>query len=183
MSEESVPDPQQPTGPAATSVGGLDETFLPVPATWERAVYEGSADEGFYGNGTWVHAVDPVLRGAGTLAVGCDNAPPDLEGMVPTAVLEGTLERDGAPGIALAMRFADDVTAAEFFAEYQRQLSLCEGKTVQKLGETTDTWFGRRQLDTTWSEVAALNGDVATFLILQADIDDTELERISNTLV
>ncbi len=180
---EPVPDPQLPTGPADTSTGGLDESVLPVPEGWERVAKEGSADEGFFGNGTWVHAVDPVLRGAGTLAVGCDDASPDLAGMVPTAVLEGTLEREGAPGIVLAMEFADEDAAARYFEEYKRQVGLCEGTVVEQVGETPQTWFGRRDLGQTWSEAAALNGDRATFIILQSDIDDHLLEGISNALL
>lgn len=182
-SAEPVPDPQLPTGPADTSTGGLDESVLPVPEGWERVAKEGSADEGFFGNGTWVHAVDPVLRGAGTLAVGCDVAPPDLAGMVPTAVLEGTIEQDGAPGIVLAMEFSDEAAAERYFAEYKRQVGLCEGTVVEQVGETERTWFGRRDLGQTWSEAAALNGDRATFIIMQSDIDDRLLEGISNALL
>lgn len=177
-----VPEPQAPSGPAATTAGSLDESSLPVPSPWEPVVREGSIDEGYLGNDSWVHEVDPVLRGAGTLAVGCDDAPPDLTGMVPTAALEGTLELDGAPGIVLALEFADDDAAAAYFDEYLRQLALCEGDVVAQVGSSGDRWWGRRDLGDIWSEAAALDGNVATFVILQAGHGDDELEAIADQL-
>lgn len=175
---ESVPDPQLPDGPAETTSASLDETDLFSPDGWDQAILEGSFDEGFIGNGTWVHEVDPVLRGGGVLAVGCSEAPQDLTGRVPVGALEGSLERDGAIGVSLALQFADAGIAADYFASWLDELAACTGSLVEPLDQSETHWLGYRDLGEAWSEVGALDGEITRFLILQADLSNEELRGI-----
>jgi hypothetical protein len=47
-----------PPPPAPSTAGSLSDESLPIPAGWQTAVLEGGDEEGFHGNGTWVHARD-----------------------------------------------------------------------------------------------------------------------------
>ena len=57
-----LPPPPPPSGPAPSTAGGLSDRSLPIPSGWRTAVLDGGDEEGFRGNGTWVHARDPSLR-------------------------------------------------------------------------------------------------------------------------
>jgi hypothetical protein len=67
----TLPPPPPPSGPAPATAGSLTATSLPIPAGWETAVRAGSDEEGFEGNGTWVHARDPRYAAQDVITLGC----------------------------------------------------------------------------------------------------------------
>lgn len=181
-SQEAVPEPQLPTGPAATTSGKLTEKSLVIPEGWEPIANPGSVEDGYVGNGTWVHEVDPVLRGAGTLAVGCIEEPPDLSEMLPVGALEGTLDRDGAPGITLAFEFADADAAQQFYRTWLTQAEACVGTVADKIDASDTSWAGYRHLDEVWSEASAVDGTVAKFVIVDGKLAEPEVVELVRRL-
>ena len=158
--------PSVPTAPAPTTAGGLTDQHLPVPSGWEPEVREGSLDEGFLGNGTWVHAREAQFSAIGVMTVGCA-AVDDSSWEPPTAALEGNLIRDGQPGVVLALEFPSADAARGFFDGFVQQLEACEASgSVTRVGADADTWLGRRDLGSAWSEIVGLDGERVTSLIV-----------------
>jgi hypothetical protein len=121
----TLPPPPQPTGPAPSTAGELDAAALPVPAGWRTAKLKGGDEQGFDGNGTWVHARDPRYAAQDVITIGCADVTRD-DYTDPTAALEGNLRnRSGEPGVGLALQFADEAAAAHYFTLYIRQVQAC----------------------------------------------------------
>ncbi|WP_143028245.1 hypothetical protein [Tessaracoccus flavus] len=156
--------PPVPTAPAPSTAGGLSEADLTVPDGWEPTARPGSPEEGYLGNGTWVHATSPEHSAYAAIALGCTDV-----GAYPTpvAALEGTIVGpDGQPGVGLALEFGSQDDAAAYFAEWTRQAEACVGTVTEKVSLDDETWVGRRLLDTVWSEAVALSGTSVRLLIL-----------------
>lgn len=158
--------PSVPTAPAPTTAGELTVDNLPIPSGWATDVREGSLDEGFIGNGTWVHAREAQFSAIGVMTVGCADVD-DTSWEAPEAALEGNLTREGQPGVVLALQFSSDEAAKQFFDGFVGQLEACESQgTVTRVDASPDTWLGRRDLGQQWSEVAGVEGPRLTTLIV-----------------
>lgn len=158
--------PPAPTAPAPTTAGGLSETDVATAEGWHPTAKPGGPEEGFLGNGTWVHATSPEHSGYAAIALGCTElgAYP-----APVAALEGNLTDDaGHPGVGLTLEFANAADAGAYFAEWVRQAEACDGAATQKVSATDDTWLGRRHLDTVWSETAGVRGNTVRLLIVNS---------------
>jgi hypothetical protein len=110
-----VPARPAPTTPATTS-GTLTQGSLPDPAAlgprWSYRVDEGSAEDGYRGNGTPSVSREPVEVAAVLSPMGC--RPVTLP--VPESALEVTYaHRDGTPAVGLLLAFPDPGTASHFF--------------------------------------------------------------------
>jgi hypothetical protein len=133
-------------------------------------VREGGDDEGFYGNGTWVHARDPRYAAQDVIAVGCAGVTRD-DYTDPTAALEGNyINRSGGPGVGLALEFADEQAAIRFFDLYRGQVQACT-TTDQPVHTTILSGTGglvdrRTYPDSKWTEIAERNGRLITLIIL-----------------
>ncbi|CAL8971574.1 hypothetical protein TESS_TESS_02452 [Tessaracoccus sp. O5.2] len=174
-SPAAPPDaPPVPTAPAPSTAGGLTESDIAVPDGWSPTARPGSPDDGFLGNGTWVHATSPAHSAFAAISLGCT----DLRAYPqPAAALEGTLTNaDGAAGVGLVLEFADAAEAQAYFAEWVRQAEACLGTVTQRLALTADTWVGRRNLDTVWSETVGVRGASVSLLIV--DDPDTDLAGV-----
>ena len=121
----TLPPPPAPTGPAASTAGELTAQSLPVPKGWRTVALDGGEEEGFEGNGTWVHDRDPRYAASDVIGVGC--APVTRDDYTdPVAALEGNYEGQGRrPGVGLAMQFADADAATRYFTLYRAQVQAC----------------------------------------------------------
>ncbi len=167
-----------PMSPAATTAGDLDDASLPQPEGWQGDIREGSEEEGFIGNGTWLHELDPATKGTDVLAVGCAAATTDAP--EPVAALEGNLLADDKPGVSVAMQFATAAEAAEYFDAWTAQKRACIGTTVTESGSSSDTWLGQWDVDgVLWSEAGRQRGDTMLLTLLEGDLGAGELESIA----
>lgn len=156
--------PPAPTAPAPSTAGALTEDDVARPDGWEPTARPGSYEEGYLGNGTWVHATSAPHSAYAAIALGCAEVGPYPE---PVAALEGTLADDeGRPGVGLTLEFAAEADAAGYFAEWVRQAEACEGLMTERISLDADTWLGRRTLDTVWSEATAVRGSTVRLLIV-----------------
>lgn len=163
--------PPPPTAPAPSTAGGLTEQDVPSADHWQPTAKPGSAEEGFMGNGTWVHATSAEHSAYAAIALGCAEVGSYPQ---PTAALEGSLtDEAGRPGIGLALEFANATEAEAYFAEWLRQAEACVGTATQKISATGDTWLGRRNLETVWTEAAGVRGSTVRLLIV--DSPDADL--------
>lgn len=171
----TLPPPPAPTGPAPSVAGDLSAASLPVPAGWRTAVASGGEEEGFQGNGTWVHARDPRYAAQDVVTLGCADVTRD-DYRDPVAALEGRYRRGDKSGVGLVLQFGDAAAARRYFAVYTAQVRACEGggsevsTTVVAEPTAADGGRGlvdrRRYPDASWTEVAELNGDRLTLLVL-----------------
>lgn len=166
----TLPPPPQPSLPAPSTAGRLSERSLPVPKGWRPTVRKGGTEEGYLGNGTWVHARDARYAAHDVLVLGC--APVTRDDYTdPTAALEGTLRsRDDQPGIGLVLEFATIAAARGYFDLYRRQVSACTDPQGSVYAEILDSKAGlidrRTYPDGEWTEVAHLVGRRLTLVIL-----------------
>ena len=93
-----LPPPPAATAPAPSTAGRLSATALPVPAGWQTVARPGGAEEGFRGNGTWVHARDPRYAALDAITVGCADITRD-DYTDPTAALEGNYRKGANDGV------------------------------------------------------------------------------------
>jgi hypothetical protein len=172
----TLPPPPEPSAPAPSTAGDLGARTLPVPAGWRTVALEGGTEEGFRGNGTWVHARDPRYAAQDAITIGCADVTRD-DYPDPVAALEGNYTGPGdAPGVALALQFADEAAAARYWARYTEQVRACQ--TVDDPVRTdivTEAAEGlgaealvdrRRYPDSAWTEVARQAGPRVTLVIL-----------------
>lgn len=158
--------PPAPTAPAPSTAGGLGATDVAQADGWEPIARAGSPDEGFMGNGTWVHATSAEHSAFAAISLGCTELGPYP---MPVAALEGNLtDGGGRPGVGLTLEFSSAEDAQAYFAEWLRQAEACLGTATQKLTASADTWVGRRILATTWSETAGVRDDTVRFLIVES---------------
>jgi hypothetical protein len=169
----TLPPPPEPTAPAPRTSGPLTAKDLPVPAGWRGVVRKGGAEQGYQGNGTWVHGRDPRYAAQDAITIGCASITRD-DYPDPTAALEGTYGRKGAtdtPGIGLALQFRSATDARTYYRQYVAQVRACTDPNGQVTATVVPSNLGlidRRTYDgsTDWTEVAALHGARATFVIL-----------------
>ncbi len=167
-----------PRSASPVTAGDLDATSLAQPDGWNETALPGSPDEGFVGNGTWLHAVDPARKGTDVLAIGC--APTTTDAPEPIAALEGNLASEGRPGVSVAMQFASDGDAQQYFAAWQSQMRACSGASVTELGASDGTWSGQWDVDgSVWSAAGGQRGDSVKLTLLEAELAAHALEAIS----
>jgi hypothetical protein len=166
----TLPPPPEPSAPAPSTAGALDAAELPVPGGWRTVALAGGTEEGFRGNGTWVHARDPRYAANAAITIGCADITRD-DYPDPVAALEGNYTgRGGVPGVALALEFPDDVTATRFWERYTEQVRACQ--TVDDPVRTEiildgDGLVDRRTYpDSRWTEVSRRVGPRVTLVIL-----------------
>ncbi|MBB1482804.1 hypothetical protein H5392_02885 [Tessaracoccus sp. MC1865] len=163
--------PPAPTAPAPSTAGGLAPGDVATAEGWRPTARPGSPDEGFMGNDTWVHATSPEHSAYAAVALGCTEIRPYPQ---PVAALEGNLSDDaGNAGVGLTLEFATATDASAYFAEWLRQAEACVGTVTEKVSATDDTWVGRRNLGTVWSETVGVRGDQVRLLIV--DSPDADL--------
>ena len=166
----TLPPPSPPTAPAPSEAGELTADALPVPAGWRTVALDGGEEEGFEGNGTWVHARDPRYAAQDVIGVGC--APVTRDDYAdPVAALEGNYaSKRGAPGVGLALQFADAEAARRYFDLYREQVQAC----TTKPGPVRTTMITgvngladhRRYDDGEWTEVGRQIGDRVILVVL-----------------
>jgi hypothetical protein len=165
----TLPPPPRPTGPAPSTAGGLSASSLPIPSGWRTAVLPGSDEEGFQGNGTWVHS-RPRYAAQDVIAFGCISVTRD-DYTDPSAALEGNYQnQSGDRGIGLVLEFPDEQTAIKYFDPYKRQVEACTRRDqpvrtalVSGVGGLVDR---RTYPDSEWTEIAERNGSRITLIIL-----------------
>jgi hypothetical protein len=148
----------------------LSAKSLPIPAGWQTAVLEGGDEEGFHGNGTWVHARDPRYAARDVLAVGCAAVTRD-DYTDPTAALEGNYtNRSDEGGVGLVLEFGDEHAATRYFDLYRDQVQACtttdhpvHTAVVSGVSGLVDR---RTYPDSMWTEIAEQNGRLITLIIL-----------------
>ncbi|NHB85174.1 M15 family metallopeptidase [Tessaracoccus sp. HDW20] len=153
-----------------TTAGGLDEADVARPDGWSPTARPGSTEEGYLGNGTWVHAVSPAHAALGAIALGCAEPGPTPA----RRSAGGHPERRGGE----AGRRPD--------ARVRRR--CCGAGVLRRMGHAGGgmprgchhpcqpgerTWLGRRNLDTVWSEAVGLRGTRVVLLIV--DSPDADL--------
>lgn len=174
----TLPPPPAPSRPAASTAGDLDAAVLPVPRGWHRVVRAGGDEQGYQGNGTWVHARDARYAATDTVTIGCAAVTRD-DFTDPVHALEGTYaDAAGRPGIGLVLEFRTGGDAARYLALYRRQVAACtdpDGPVLASLITgvgSADALADHRSYpgDDRWSEVVERNGRRLTLVIL-ADPD------------
>lgn len=166
----TLPPPPAATAAAPSTAGRLTADSLPVPEGWKTIARPGGDEEGFRGNGTWVHARDPRYAAQAAITVGCRDITRD-DYTDPTAALEGNYEdAEGEPGVALLLDFADASDAVRWFDLYQLQVQACSkvDEPVRTTIVPTETGLAdrRRYPDGTWLEVVKQSGSTVTLIIL-----------------
>ena len=170
----TLPPPPAPTGPAPSTAGELTADALPVPAGWRAVALDGGEEEGFEGNGTWVHERDPRYAALDVIGIGC--APVTRDDYAdPVAALEGNYEgRGGRPGVGLALQFPDADAAERYFGLYRQQVQACTkagGPVRTTLIDGVDGLADHRRYDDgEWTEVGRRVGNRVVLVIL-ADPD------------
>jgi len=133
-------------------------------------VLPGSGEEGFRGNGTWVHARDPRYAAQDAITIGCADVTRD-DYPDPVAALEGNYtDGDGAPGVGLALDFADATAAARYWDRYTAQVDACRASDgpvrVERLAGLPGLVDRRTYPDSQWTEVGRRTGARVTLVIL-----------------
>ena len=130
---------------------------------------KGGEEEGYLGNGTWVHERDPRYAAFDVITIGCSAVTRD-DYTDPTAALEGTYERKGEAGIGLALQFATPAQASAYFDLYRRQVAACQANdapvTISRVASPTGLIDRRTYADGDWTEVGNVNGRLVTLIIL-----------------
>ena len=169
--------------------GELSADALPVPAGWRTEALDGGEEEGFEGNGTWVHARDPRYAAQDVIGVGC--APVTRDDYAdPVAALEGNYaSKGGAPGVGLALQFADPDAARHYFDLYRGQVQACSTKNgpvhITMITGVDGLADHRRYDDGEWTEVGRQTGDRVTLVILSdpgGKIDRAAAQAILNQM-
>ena len=169
-STNTLPPPPEPSAPAPSTAGVLGAAELPVPAGWRTVALAGGTEEGFRGNGTWVHARDPRYAAQDVIGVGC--APVTRDDYTdPVAALEGNYtSKGGAPGVGLALQFADAGTARRYFELYRKQIKACTGASgpvrITMLTSVDRLADQRRYDDGEWTEVGRQTAERVILVIL-----------------
>jgi hypothetical protein len=170
----TLPPPPAPTAAAPSTAGDLRASALPVPAGWRTVARRGSEEEGYRGNGTWVHARDPRYAAQDVITVGCADVTRD-DYPDPVAALAGDyIDARKRPGVGLALEFADADAAGRYWARYTDQVRAC--RTLRDPVHTElvaagprgpDELVDRRTYpDSEWTEVARRSGTRIRLVIL-----------------
>ena len=165
----TLPPPPAPTRAAPSTAGDLTAGSLPVPDGWRRVVRKGGQEEGYLGNGTWVHARDPRYAAYDVITIGCAQVTRD-DYRDPSSALEGTYDRKGRPGIGLVLEFRTGSEASAYFALYRSQAAACHGSSapvqIQILPSSGGLVDRRTYPDGDWTEVGKLVDRRVTLIIL-----------------
>lgn len=171
----TLPPPPAPTAPAPSTAGRLSAAALPVPTGWRTVALPGGEEEGYQGNGTWVHARDPRYAALDVITVGCADVTRD-DYTDPHAALEGTYRQGAEDGIGLVLEFTGPAAARGYFARYLAQVKACTPPDADPhtavLAEPVAADGGRGLVDhrtyaeRRWTEMAELNGARLTLIIL-----------------
>ena len=166
----TLPPPPAPTAAAPSTAGDLRAAALPVPAGWRTVAKKGGDEEGYRGNGTWVHARDPRYAAQDVITIGCADVTRD-DYPDPVAALEGNyVDHDDNPGVGLALEFADADAAGRYWARYVDQVRACTTLRDPVHTELVDVPAGlvdrRSYPDSEWTEVARQSGRRVTLVIL-----------------
>lgn len=170
----TLPPPPAPTAAAPSTAGDLRAATLPVPAGWRTVARNGSDEEGFRGNGTWVHARDPRYAAQDVITIGCADVTRD-DYPDPVAALAGDyVDRAKNPGVGLALQFADADAAGRYWARYVDQVRACRTlrdpvhtELVAEASAGADEIVDRRTYpDSEWTEVARRTDARITLVIL-----------------
>jgi hypothetical protein len=166
----TLPPPAEPTKPAPTRAGPLTAASLPIPRGWRTVVRAGGPEEGYKGNGTWVHGRDPRYAALDVISIGCAAVTRD-DYRDPVHALEGTYRNAaGGAGVGLVLQFSGPAAAASFFDLYRGQIAACTNTDdpVRTMIVPSQTGLidRRRYPDGDWTEVAKINGERLTMIIL-----------------
>jgi hypothetical protein len=165
----TLPPPPQPSKPAPSTAGQLTAKSLPIPQGWRTIARRGGSEEGYQGNGTWVHARDPRYAAQDVITLGCQSITRD-DYTDPIAALEGSYQKKGIPGIGLVLQFGSRQAASRFYALYTEQVAACTnpgGPVLTKIISSKLGLIDRRTYpDGDWTEVGALKVDRLTLIIL-----------------
>ena len=171
----TLPPPPVPTAAAPSTAGRLGAAALPVPAGWQTVARPGGAEEGFRGNGTWVHARDPRYAALDAITIGCADITRDYY-TDPTAALEGNYRKGADDGVGLALNFPNAAAAQGYFSRYLSQVKACTPPDADPrtsvLAEPVAADGSRGLVDRRsypdgrWTEMAELNGARLTLVIL-----------------
>ncbi len=182
-------EPSPPSPPATTS-GGLTARTLPAAKTlgagWKSRVDNGSAEEGYVGNGTPTQARDPHEVIMTVVPLGCEQR---SSLPTPAHVLEADYRHSaqGTAGVGLRLRFATSAAAGQFVASRRADLKACaaqpaEGgvRIVTGLSDTgPGTYVSVRsdatlpKAEGTWTEVSAWLGGRDVVLLAVNDLANT----------
>jgi hypothetical protein len=143
---------------------------LPIPSGWQTAVLEGGDEEGFRGNGTWVHARDPRYAAQDVITLGCVAVTRD-DYTDPTAALEGNYHnRSGDPAVGLVLEFGDEQAASRYFELYRDQVHACTTRDQPVHTTIVSGVSGlvdhRTYPAGKWTEIGERNGRRITLIIL-----------------
>jgi hypothetical protein len=141
-----------------------------VPTGWRAVALEGGTEEGFRGNGTWVHARDPRYAAQDAITIGCADVTRD-DYPEPVAALEGNYTGPrGAPGVGLALEFVDSTAATRYWTRYTDQVRACQTLDDPVRTEIVVDGEGlvdrRTYPDSEWTEVARRAGKRVVLVIL-----------------
>jgi hypothetical protein len=166
----TLPPPAEPTKPAPTRAGPLTAASLPIPRGWRTVVRAGGPEEGYQGNGTWVHGRDPRYAALDVISIGCAAVTRD-DYRDPVHALEGTYRNAaGAGGVGLVLQFSGQAAAAGFFDLYRNQVAACKNTDDPVRTTIVPSQAGlidrRRYPDGDWTEVAKVSGERLTMIIL-----------------
>jgi hypothetical protein len=166
----TLPPPPEPTAPAPSTAGKLNAAALPVPKGWKKAKLKGSSEEGFQGNGTWVHARDARYAAQDAITLGCAQVTRD-DYPDPVSALEGNYAGPGAePGVGLVLDFRQPDAAAQYFDRYRQQVTACtttdDPLRTRILTSGPGLVDRRTYPDSQWTEVAKQTGTKLTLIIL-----------------
>jgi hypothetical protein len=166
----TLPPPPRPSAPAPSTAGKLSASSLPVPTGWRTVVRPGGSEQGYEGNGTWVHARDPRYAAQDVVTLGCADVTRD-DYPDPSAALEGTYEKKkNEPGIGLVLQFSTEKKAIAFYDVYLEQLRACRqpGGLVRTtiLASSLGLIDHRTSSDGDWTEVGTRVDTRVTLIIL-----------------
>ena len=175
-----------PPSPPATTSGGLTARTLPAAKTlgagWKSRVDNGSAEEGYVGNGTPTQARDPHEVIMTVVPLGCEQR---STLPMPTHVLEADYRQSaqGTVGVGLRLRFATAAAAGRFVERRRADLKACAAqpadggvRIVTGLASSgTGTYVSVRtdatlpKAERTWTEVSAWLGSRDVVLLAVND--------------
>jgi hypothetical protein len=189
-------EPAPPSPPGTTS-GGLTARTLPAARTlgpgWKSRVDNGSAEEGYVGNGTPTQARDPHEVVMTVVPLGCEQR---SSLPVPTHVLEADYRQGahGTAGVGLRLRFAGSADAERFITHRRADLTACAAQPadggVRIVSGLTTTGNGTYvsvrtdsmlpKAERTWTEVSAwIGGRDVELLAVNDTATKDEIGRLS----
>jgi D-alanyl-D-alanine carboxypeptidase len=163
--------------PADRVAGPLDARSMPAPSIlgsgWRRFADPGGPEDGWVGNGTFVHARNARGAAVGVLPLGCA-ARASAALPAPRFALQGSyVSRDSRSAQAVVMQFVTRADAVTYFAGLEQRLLRCttadgpSGVSVRALHVTRRSFDGVRTYagHQTWREADRRSGARVTVLL------------------